>query len=281
MSYHLPAATIEVLSDSSPRGQFRSVLFDFDGTLSVIRAGWQDVMIPMMVEVLAGLGTDEPQAELTAHVREFVARLTGKQTVYQMIQLTDEVRLRGGTPEDPLEYKRQYHDRLMERIRHRREGLAAGSLSPEALMLPRSRDLLEALRSRGLDLYLASGTDEKYVVEEAALLQVTGYFNGGVYGAQEDYGNFSKAKVIQNILETHGLAGATLLSFGDGYVEIENTKEVGGFAVGVAADEAHRGELDEWKRNRLTAAGADLLIPDYRELEALLGYLFPEGGVGA
>ncbi|NCO40031.1 MAG: haloacid dehalogenase [Armatimonadetes bacterium CG_4_10_14_3_um_filter_66_18] len=281
MSYHLPAATIEVLSDSSPRGQFRSVLFDFDGTLSVIRAGWQDVMIPMMVEVLAGLGTDEPQAELTAHVREFVARLTGKQTVYQMIQLTDEVRLRGGTPEDPLEYKRQYHDRLMERIRHRREGLADGSLSPEALMLPRSRDLLEALRSRGLDLYLASGTDEKYVVEEAALLQVTGYFNGGVYGAQEDYGNFSKAKVIQNILETHGLAGATLLSFGDGYVEIENTKEVGGFAVGVAADEAHRGELDEWKRNRLTAAGADLLIPDYRELEALLGYLFPEGGVGA
>lgn len=281
MSYHLPAATIEVLSDSSPRGQFRSVLFDFDGTLSVIRAGWQDVMIPMMVEVLAGLGTDEPQAELTAHVREFVARLTGKQTVYQMIQLADEVRLRGGTPEDPLEYKRQYHDRLMERIRHRREGLADGSLSPEALMLPRSRDLLEALRSRGLDLYLASGTDEKYVVEEAALLQVTGYFNGGVYGAQEDYGNFSKAKVIQNILETHGLAGATLLSFGDGYVEIENTKEVGGFAVGVAADEAHRGELDEWKRNRLTAAGADLLIPDYRELEALLGYLFPEGGVGA
>ena len=281
MSYHLPAATIEVLSDSSPRGQFRSVLFDFDGTLSVIRAGWQDVMIPMMVEVLAGLGTDEPQAELTAHVREFVARLTGKQTVYQMIQLTDEVRLRGGTPEDPLEYKRQYHDRLMERIRHRREGLADGSLSPEALMLPRSRDLLEALRCRGVDLYLASGTDEKYVVEEAALLQVTGYFNGGVYGAQEDYGNFSKAKVIQNILETHGLAGATLLSFGDGYVEIENTKEVGGFAVGVAADEAHRGELDEWKRNRLTAAGADLLIPDYRELEALLGYLFPEGGVGA
>jgi len=281
MSYHLPAATIEVLSDSSPRGQFRSVLFDFDGTLSVIRAGWQDVMIPMMVEVLAGLGTDEPQAELTAHVREFVARLTGKQTVYQMIQLTDEVRLRGGTPEDPLEYKRQYHDRLMERIRHRREGLADGSLSPEALMLPRSRDLLEALRSRGLDLYLASGTDEKYVVEEAELLQVTRYFNGGVYGAQEDYGNFSKAKVIQNILETHGLAGATLLSFGDGYVEIENTKEVGGFAVGVAADEAHRGELDEWKRNRLTAAGADLLIPDYRELEALLGYLFPEGGVGA
>jgi phosphoglycolate phosphatase-like HAD superfamily hydrolase len=281
MSCRLSGTSIEILNDSPSRGQFRSVLFDFDGTLSLIRAGWQDVMIPMMVEVLAELGTDEPEAELTAHVREFVDRLTGKQTIYQMIQLAEEVRRRGGTPPHPLEYKHRYHDRLMERIRHRREGLAAGSLSPEALMLPRSRDLLEALRCRGLDLYLASGTDEKYVVEEAELLQVTRYFNGGVYGAQEDYRRFSKAKVIQSILTTRGLGGAELLSFGDGYVEVENTKEVGGFAVGVASDEARCGGMDEWKRSRLTAAGADLLIPDYRELEALLGYLFPEGGVRA
>jgi len=29
------------------------VLFDFDGTLSLIRSGWVDVMVPMMVEILA------------------------------------------------------------------------------------------------------------------------------------------------------------------------------------------------------------------------------------
>jgi hypothetical protein len=37
----------------------RVVLFDFDGTVSLIRSGWMDVMIPMMVEVLMDLNTRE------------------------------------------------------------------------------------------------------------------------------------------------------------------------------------------------------------------------------
>ena len=48
---------IEILRPDLPRGRFRSVLFDFDGTLSLIREGWPQVMIPMMVEVLRGTGT--------------------------------------------------------------------------------------------------------------------------------------------------------------------------------------------------------------------------------
>ena len=44
------SAEIEVLRPDLPRGRFRSVLFDFDGTLSLIREGWPQVMIPMMVE---------------------------------------------------------------------------------------------------------------------------------------------------------------------------------------------------------------------------------------
>ena len=30
----------------------RVCLFDFDGTISLIRSGWMDVMVPMMVEIL-------------------------------------------------------------------------------------------------------------------------------------------------------------------------------------------------------------------------------------
>ena len=48
---------IEILRPDLPRGRFRSVLFDFDGTLSLIREGWPQVMIPMMVEVLRQTGT--------------------------------------------------------------------------------------------------------------------------------------------------------------------------------------------------------------------------------
>ena len=45
--------------------QPRAVLFDFDGTLSLIRTGWMEVMIPMMVEILAELRTGEAEADLT------------------------------------------------------------------------------------------------------------------------------------------------------------------------------------------------------------------------
>ena len=251
-------------------------MFDFDGTLSLIRAGWQDVMVPMMVDVLAELGTGESREELTRLVRDFVDELTGKQTIFQMIRLAEEVRKRGGTPKDPLDYKREYLDRLMERIRHRREGLAAGSVAPDDLMVPGARGLLESLRERQLDLYLASGTDEQYVHEEAALLHVTDYFTGGIYGALDDYKRFSKAMVIRTILETRHLGGQELVCFGDGFEEIENTKEVGGVAVGVASEERRREGIDQWKRQRLIRAGADLIIPDYRQHRSLLQLLFAD-----
>src|SRR6202158_673432 len=93
---------IEILTPRLPRGRFRGVLFDFDGTLSLIREGWPQVMIPMMVEVLRETGTTETGDELAAQVEEFVMRLNGRQTISQMMQLCDEVRRRGGIPREPL-----------------------------------------------------------------------------------------------------------------------------------------------------------------------------------
>src|SRR3979411_2507539 len=95
---------IEILRPDLPRGRFRSVLFDFDGTLSLIREGWPQVMIPMMVRELRQTGAAEAEAVLTAAVEESVSRLNGRQTIYQMMQLADEVSRRGGRPRLPLEY---------------------------------------------------------------------------------------------------------------------------------------------------------------------------------
>ena len=153
---------IEVLRPELPRGRFRSVLFDFDGTLSLIREGWPQIMIPMMTAVLRETGTTETDAALTAVVEEFVMRLNGRQTIYQMIQLADEVRKRGGAPLDPLAYKHRYHDLLMSRIQVRLDALQSGAATPEEWTVPGSHALLEALRRRGVSLYLASGTDLKY-----------------------------------------------------------------------------------------------------------------------
>ena len=73
-------------------GNIRHVVFDFDGTISLIRDGWQNQMVPMMVECLqTETDTTETQEQLEALVVEFVDRLTGKQTIYQMIQLSEEI----------------------------------------------------------------------------------------------------------------------------------------------------------------------------------------------
>ena len=273
---YLTNAQIEIVHPDIPRGQIHSVLFDFDGTISLIRQGWQGVMVPMMVEILQSLDTGETEQELGAIVTESVDRLTGKQTIYQMIELCVQIEKRGGVPLEALEYKHVYLERLWTRIEHRVVGLKEGRLAAGDMVVPGAFDILDNLAQREITCYLASGTDQPYVLDEAGALGVTPYFGGGIFGALDEYKRFSKAQVIQDILRTHHLRGSQLLAFGDGFVEIEETKRAGGIAVGVASDEVNRRGIDAWKRNRLVQAGADMIIPDFREQDILLDYLFDE-----
>jgi phosphoglycolate phosphatase len=271
---------IEQIRPGVSASHARFVLFDFDGTVSLIRSGWVGVMVPMMVEILAGLKTGETEEELRAIVEDFVARLTGKQTMYQMIELARQVELRGGRPWEPLQYKKLYLAKLHGMIRHRLEELRRQEVPPEKYLVPGARPLLEALHGRGLKMYLASGTDQEFTRDEARLIDVERYFDGGVFGALDDYQSFSKKILIQRIIAASGCRGEDFLGFGDGYVEIENVKEVGGVAVGVATAEPDCGHVDEWKRQRLVGVGADFIIPNYLCLEELLAVLFPRKEAG-
>src|SRR5262249_30036296 len=126
---------------------------------------------------------------------------------------------------------------------------------------------------RQYPLYLASGTDLNYVQNEVRALGLAGYFGEHIYGAIDDYQNFSKKMVIERLVRELKLEPGALVGFGDGFVEIEEVKRAAGIAIGVASDEKHRTGINEWKRNRLIQAGADIIVPDYRELDALLGFL--------
>jgi len=268
---------IEFAASFEPRPEISHVVFDFDGTLSLIREGWPVVMLGMFQEMLPGKGGDTSDA-VRQMLFDDMMKLNGKQTIYQMIQFADRVKERGGAPQEPLWYKHEYLRRLEGRIAVRKDAIRAGQFKPDDFLLHGSRALLENLLDRGLNLYLASGTDETFVKEEAGLLELTGYFDGRIYGAQDSYRNFSKKIVIDRILRENQISGAQLLSFGDGYVEIENTKQVGGLAVAVASDEANNGagNIDQWKRQRLVGVGADVVIPDYRDADALLRRIFGE-----
>jgi len=266
---------VENITPGASARNARVVLFDFDGTLSLIRSGWMKVMVPMMVEILLDLKTGESEADLQKVVEDFVWRLTGKETIYQMIALGEAIEARGGKPLDPLVYKKMYLDRLWQKIEGRVHSLRRDAVDPDTYLVPGARALLEELRDRGLRMYLASGTDEAFMKEEARLLGITEYFEGGVYGAIDDYKKFSKAILIQRILGTANFQGHEFLGFGDGYVEIEEVKNVGGVAVGVASDEPACTRIDEWKRLRLIGVGADYIVPNFLCREELVSTLFP------
>jgi phosphoglycolate phosphatase-like HAD superfamily hydrolase len=268
---------IEFAGSFAPRPGITHVLFDFDGTLSLIRQGWPEVMVPMFVEMLPSRA-GETEANLRKLAFDDIMRLNGKQTIYQMIQLAERIRERGGEPHEPLWYKHEYLRRLDLLISSRVEGLRTGTISRDEMLVWGARALLEELSQRGLHLYLASGTDEIFVKQEAALLDLTRYFGPRIYGAQDDYKTFSKKMVIERILRENHIEGKQLLAFGDGYVEIENTKQAGGLAVAVASDEANNGSghMDEWKRRRLLGVGADVVTPDYRDADILLKHIFGE-----
>jgi phosphoglycolate phosphatase len=274
LKIHSTWPSVELPVPLEPRPEISHVLFDFDGTLSLIRQGWPDVMVPMFVEALPRL-PGETDEDIRRMVVDDIMRLNGKQTIYQMIQLAERVGERGGRPDDPLAFKHEYLRRLEERIGGRTAALAGGTVAPDTLLVHAVRPLLEHLLALGLPVYLASGTDLSAVKREAELLDVARYFGGHIYGALDDYKQFSKKIIIDRILQEHAITGRHLLSFGDGYVEIENTKQAGGLAVAVASDEAHNGSgnVDQWKRNRLLGVGADAVIPDFRDAIPFVDYL--------
>jgi phosphoglycolate phosphatase-like HAD superfamily hydrolase len=265
---------IETIRRGASAEKARVAIFDFDGTLSLIRYGWMDVMLPLCVEQLIAAGSGESEAQLRDVAEEFISRLTGKETIYQMMALADAIRERGGTPLEPLAYKKIYLERLSQKIAGRLESLRSHRVPSEAYMVPGSRQLLETLVARGLRLYLASGTDDLNVKEEARLLNLSPYFEGRIYGAQDDLQSFSKALLVQQILAKTDIGADEIIVFGDGYVEIEEVQKVGGTAVGVATAEPDCLSIDGWKRERLIKAGADFIIPNYLELDKILKTVF-------
>ena len=268
---------LEIINPDYSRGRFKFALFDFDGTLSLIREGWQKIMKGYFFEELSKAPAVEGEPELRACIDEFVDMSTGKQTIYQCISLAEEIEKRGGKPLDPQDYKDEYSRRLLDEVGHRIRGLEDGTIDPSELLVPGAIEILKELSSRGVRIFIASGTDEIYAAHEAELLGVTKYLAAPVYGAQRDYKSFSKKMIVERIIRENGLQGCELAGFGDGFVEIENVKERGGFAVGVATDEKHHdGRVDAWKRDRLIRAGADVIIPDFARAAELAQYLFPE-----
>jgi FMN phosphatase YigB (HAD superfamily) len=219
----------------------------------------------------------ETEGALHDALLEMIVSLNGQPTIFQLIRFTELARERGVTTPEPEVLRAEYQRRLDDAIHERSEKIRSGACSPDDYVVHGARRLLHWIRERGLTCVILSSTVEERVREEAALLELSPFFGLHIYGGTGDPAKFSKMAVFRRLLATEGITGSHLLSFGDGPVEIANTKELGGTAIAVCSDEHHNGSglLDPFKQRLLWSAGADAAIPDFRDalglMEAVMG----------
>jgi phosphoglycolate phosphatase-like HAD superfamily hydrolase len=276
---------IEIVNEPTGGRRITHAIFDNDGTISTLRQGWEEVMEPVMIRSI--LGDQWRQADETGYhrvrerVRGYIDRTTGIQTLVQMLGLVEMVREFGYVPEEQILdehlYKEIYNRELLQRIDKRINKIRTGELDSVNFTLKNAIDFLQALHKHGVKLYLASGTDQEDVVREAKILGYADLFEGRIYGAIGDVKHEPKKEVLESILADIDLSECEqVVTFGDGPVEIQETRKRNGLAVGVASDEVRRYGLNPVKRSRLVQAGADLIVPDFSQTGKLLEILFPE-----
>lgn len=267
------SAWIKIINPYAVLGHVRHALFDFDGTISVIRRGWEKIMVPMMVEMICG--ENSPSLAIRKEVEDYVDLSTGILTIKQMQWLVQAVERYGFTrqPLTAYAYKRLYNKRLLQPVQQRILQMDSSQSARDRLMVPGARTFLQALHNQGVKLYLASGTDHEYVIEEARILGVSEYFEPHIYGALDDTAAYTKERIIQDIIKANDLRGEELVVIGDGPVEILHAKAHGALALGVAADEDKRQGFNVKKVQRLKEAGADLIIADFEQHKELLDFL--------
>lgn len=255
-------------------------IFDHDGTISVLRQGWEKVMSDTLVGALSqACGSDPAKKErIKDEIAKLIDKTTGIQTITQMCQFRDLVRAKRWLREEdilsPEEYKKIYLDNLKTTMRRKLDAVKTGLLSPDDLTIKGAVDFLRELKSNGVALYLASGTDRADVIAEAELLGYRNLFGENIYGSVGNARKDPKETAIEDIVRTIGVERHNkedTMVFGDGPVEMRIAVENGFRAIGVLSDEKQRFGINEAKRPRLILAGAEALIPDFSEIGFLIG----------
>lgn len=269
---------IEIVREPICIDKISHAIFDHDGTISVLREGWEKIMEPMMMKAILGpvyaKADESTYHKVLNRVGKFIDSTTGVQTLVQMQGLVKLVREFGFVPErevlDEFGYKKIYNEALLELVSKRIGKLRRGELNIDDFAIKGVVPFLNRLHKTGIRLYMASGSDENDVIEEAKALGYANLFENRIYGAVGDVTKEAKKIVMDRIVRDIGTKNARqIVAFGDGPVEIREINKRGGLAIGIASDEVRRFGLNRQKRSRLIRAGADIIIPDYSQAEIL------------
>ncbi len=280
---YLDRTKIEICSGTIVAGDYKILhaVFDHDGTISLLRTGWEEVMEEMMLQAIMGKNPDgnaqKKKERILSRVKNYINKSTGIQTIRQMEALAEMVSEFGIIEHKniltPSAYKQIFLDQLMIRIQKKISAVREGERPAEYYIVAGALQFLKTLQQRGIRLYLVSGTDEEYVELEARLLGYASLFDGGIFGARDSLKEDTKKWLMKNIIHENNLKGREIMVVGDGPVEIRECRKRGGLAIGVASDEKNKHGVNQSKRTRLIQAGADLIIPDFQEYTLLMNWM--------
>lgn len=258
-----------IILDKHEKYNIDTIVFDFDGTLSTLRCGWESVMEPMMAEYISGGNATD---DIVALVRDYISRSTGIQTIAQMKWLAETVKKYGNNPtapSDPWFYKADYNERLMKNVMVRRKDAANGNRNK--YIIKGAEQFLSELKDQGKTILAASGTDEADVIEEAKALDLYSYFDE-IAGAKPHSEDCSKEATLKRLIASNG-NGKNVAVIGDGPVEIKLGREYGALTLGVAVNELNLCGINEEKFKRLNDAGAHAIVDCYENRDEIFNWM--------
>lgn len=253
-----------IILEQHKKQKINCAVFDWDGTISTLRCGWETVMQPLMLECIFG---DEYTQDNVKEVSDYIKESTGIQTILQMKWLAERVKQQGRKALDPWDYKAEYNRRLMVNVEKNK--LDAKNGNAKNYIMKGAEKFLKALCVKGIKLYAASGTDEADVIKEAQVLGLEKYFCE-IAGAKPFCEDCSKEATLKRlILENHN----GLLVVGDGPVEIRLGKQAGACTLGICGNEKLLCTEDAVKVERLTKAGAHALVDCFDNTDKILDWM--------
>ena len=246
----------------------KAIVCDFDGTFSTLRCGWEAVMKRVMMKYLP----DE------AWIDAFIDETTGVQTILQMKGFVAELkRRRTKMPSsDPWFYKNEYNEMLMASVARKRQDVIDGRVPRDAYLVPGAIHFLQCLKTHGVKIYFASGTDVADVRIEAAALGLDKYADA-IEGALPKSEKCAKEAALGRLVSKSGMKPGELAIIGDGGVEIRLGKALRVRTIGLATNETDFSKVNKAKLRRLKKAGAGFVAGDFSDLRPMLEYL----GLGA
>ena len=245
-------------------------MIDHDGTLSLLRKGWQPIMHAFWQEIYQVIFPAKMLEE--TQLNSLTTSTTGMPTLRQMEIFKDKY-LQGasiglGKYADPVFLKNEFVKRLEEVVNKRKAEILADSSKAGGYRLPDSLKLLNFLTSRGIHLHLASGTDERSVLLDTELLGYSQFFGENIWGAREL--DWDAKEAVLSEWKEKGAKSGQVMVIGDGPREIEAALTSAVLRIGVVMDEENPLKPDMNKAQSLIEAGANGLVLSYRYLIAHL-----------